>query len=176
ASARLVGADASADPETVALELLAQAEHDPDAAVAVVATDEALLDATAAALGRMLPEQPRREIVAGALAANGALLLADSLDAALAFAERYAPEHLLLLVREPRAALDRVRDAGTVFLGPHSSVAFGDYITGANHVLPTGGLARAFSGLSVLDFLRLFTVQELTPDAAAALARPTATL
>src|SRR5690606_21394506 len=144
--------------------------------VAVVATDEALLDATAAALARMLPEQPRRDIIAAALAANGALLLADSLDDALAFAERYAAEHLLLLVRDPRAALERVRAAGTVFLGPHSSVAFGDYITGANHVLPTGGLARAFSGLSVLDFLRLFTVQELTPDAAAALARPTATL
>jgi histidinol dehydrogenase len=172
----LIVADASADPETIALELLAQAEHDPDAAVAVVATDEALLDATAAALARMLPEQPRRDIIAAALAANGALLLADSLDDALAFVERYAPEHLLLLVRDPRAALERVRAAGTVFLGPHSSVAFGDYITGANHVLPTGGLARAFSGLSVLDFLRFFTVQELSADAAAALARPTATL
>ena len=172
----LVVADASADADTVALELLAQAEHDPDAAVAVVATDEALLDATAAALARMLPEQPRRDIIAAALAANGALLLADSLDDALAFAERYAPEHLLLLVRDPRAALERVRAAGTVFLGPHSSVAFGDYITGANHVLPTGGLARAFSGLSVLDFVRSFTVQELSADAAAALARPTAML
>ncbi|HEY8469703.1 MAG TPA: histidinol dehydrogenase [Longimicrobiales bacterium] len=172
----LIVADASADPETIALELLAQAEHDPDAAVAVVATDEALLDATAAALARMLPDQPRRDIIAAALAANGALLLADSLDDALAFVERYAPEHLLLLVRDPRAALERVRAAGTVFLGPHSSVAFGDYITGANHVLPTGGLARAFSGLSVLDFLRFFTVQELSADAAAALARPTATL
>jgi len=172
----LVVADHSADPEIIALELLAQAEHDPDAAVAVVATDEALLDATAAALERMLPEEPRREIVAAALAANGALLLADSPDDALAFVERYAPEHLLLLVREPRAALGRIRAAGTVFLGPHSSVAFGDYITGANHVLPTGGLARAFSGLSVLDFLRSFTVQEITADAAAVLARPTATL
>jgi len=172
----LVVADESADPEIIAFELLAQAEHDPDAAVAVVATDEAVLDATAAALERMLPEQPRREIIAAAPATNRPLLFAASLEEAIAFVERYAPEHLLLLVREPRAALERVRAAGTVFLGPYSSVAFGDYITGANHVLPTGGLARAFSGLSVMDFLRSFTVQELTADAAAALARPTATL
>ncbi|HXD51599.1 MAG TPA: histidinol-phosphate transaminase, partial [Burkholderiales bacterium] len=93
-----------------------------------------------------------------------------------AFAEAYAPEHLLVLTREPRSALGRVRAAGTMFLGPNSSVAFGDYITGANHTLPTAGLARAYSGLSTLDFLRWFTWQEVDAAAARDLATVTATL
>lgn len=172
----LVIADESANPEWVALELIAQAEHDPDAAAVLVALDDAVADAVADALARLLPEQPRRDIVEAALAARGAILVAPSLGSALRFAERYAPEHLALMIEEPRRAIDRVRAAGTVFLGNSSSVAFGDYMTGANHVLPTAGLARAWSGLSTHDFLRFSTYQELTPEAAAALAGPTATL
>jgi histidinol dehydrogenase len=94
----------------------------------------------------------------------------------IAFANRYAPEHLTLYVREPRALLANVRNAGTVFLGSMSSVAFGDYITGANHVLPTAGLARAYSGLSTLDFIRWTTYQEIGESGARALAGATATL
>lgn len=172
----LIIADGSADPDLVAAELLAQAEHDPEAAAVLVATEPQLLPAVDAALRTALEVEPRRAIIRDALATRGALLLAAGLDEALAFAERYAPEHLLLLVRKPRAALDRVRAAGTVFLGAGSSVAFGDYLTGANHVLPTGGLGRAYSGLSVLDFLRSYTYQEVGDDAAAELAGPTATL
>jgi len=87
-------------------------------------------------------------------------------DEALRFAERYAPEHLLLAVRDPETLLPRVRNAGTVFLGASSSVTFGDYMNGANHVLPTGGLARCYSGLSTLDFVRWTTYQRISPDAA----------
>ncbi len=166
----LVVADGDAEPVTVALELLAQAEHDPDAAAVLVSTDAALAEEVAAELERRAPAEPRSAIVAASLATAGALLVADDLDAALAFAERYAPEHLLLLVRSPRDALDRVRAAGTVFLGPTTSVAFGDYATGANHVLPTGGLARAWSGLSLDDYFRWTTWQEAAPAAAAELA------
>ncbi|HEX7118408.1 MAG TPA: histidinol dehydrogenase [Longimicrobiales bacterium] len=172
----LIVADGTADPRLAALELVAQAEHDPDAAAVLVTTSGDVADAVARALAALVPAQPRRAIVEAALAARGAILSAGTLDDALAFAERYAPEHLVLLVERPRDALDRVRAAGTVFLGPASSVAFGDYLTGANHVLPTNGLARAYSGLSVLDFLRFTTVQELTSDAAATLAAPTVAL
>jgi histidinol dehydrogenase len=166
----LIIADAEADPVTIVLEMLAQAEHDPDAAAVLVATDRALATAVARGLAERAPAEPRARDVTASLAAAGAVLIADTLDEALAFATRYAPEHLLLLVAEPRAVLDRVRCAGTVFLGPRSSVAFGDYATGANHVLPTGGMARSFSGLSVDDFVRWTTWQEVGAPAAARLA------
>lgn len=166
----LVIADAGADPETIAVEMLAQAEHDPDAAAVLVATDAEVARAAAGELARRAAREPRAPVIDASLAASGAILLADSLDQALDFAARYAPEHLLLLVDDPRAALARVRCAGTVFLGAHSSVAFGDYATGANHVLPTGGLARARSGLAVDDFVRWTTWQQVAPTAAARLA------
>ncbi|MFP4623372.1 MAG: histidinol dehydrogenase, partial [Gemmatimonadota bacterium] len=128
----LIIADAGADPETVALELIAQAEHDPDAAAVLVTTDEAVARAAARALERRVPGVPRREIVEASLAAAGALLVADSLQDAADFATDYAPEHLLILTARPRDTLALVRCAGTVFLGPRSSVAYGDYATGAN--------------------------------------------
>jgi len=172
----LVLADGTADGETVAAELIAQAEHDPDAAVVLVTTSASVAEATARALERLVPGAPRREIVEASLAAAGALLVADSMDRATAFAERYAPEHLLILTERPRETLAGIRCAGTVFLGPRSSVAFGDYATGANHVLPTGGLARSYSGLSVDDFVRWTTWQEVGPGAAAPLAAVAARL
>jgi histidinol dehydrogenase len=172
----LVIADDGAAPERIARELLAQAEHDPDAAVVLVAIDAGVAAAAERALARLVADSPRRDIVRAALAASGAVLAAASLEEAVSFAERYAPEHLLLLVRQPQDALARVRCAGTVFLGDGASVAFGDYTTGANHVLPTAGHARAYSGLSVDDFFRWTTWQEIGPDAAARLADATATL
>ena len=168
----LVLADFSADPMAVARELLAQAEHDPRAAVVAVAVGEELASEITSALDRMLPDQPRRDVVAAALAARGGVLVAQDYDRAIAFANAYAPEHLLLAVfdAELEAVLARVRNAGTVFVGLSSSVAFGDYMTGANHVLPTGGLARSYSGLSTLDFVRWTTYQRVLPRAAAAMA------
>ena len=172
----LVVADAGADPAAVARELIAQAEHDPLASAVAVAIGTTTATAIAGALARELAGTPRREIVARSLASRGALLTADTLAEALAFAADYAPEHLMLAVAEPEAALERARNAGTVFLGPSSSVAFGDYMTGANHVLPTGGLARSYSGLSPLDFVRWTTWQRVSAEAAAALAGPVAAL
>jgi histidinol dehydrogenase len=166
----LVLADESADPRLVARELLAQAEHDRLAAVVAITTSMRAAEAIHAALGELLPAQPRHDVCAAALAGQGAVLWADSLDDAIAFTSAYAPEHLLLVVREPDVALARVRNAGTVFVGASASVAFGDYMTGANHVLPTGGLARSYSGLSTLDFVRWTTYQRVSPAAAARLA------
>jgi histidinol dehydrogenase len=166
----VVIADGSADPRLVAAELLAQAEHDPDAAAVLVATDPALPEAVQAAIGELLPSLATADIARASFAARGALLSAADVPRAVAFSNAYGPEHLLLLVEEPRAALALVRGAGTVFLGGSSSVAFGDYVTGANHVLPTNGLARVYSGLGTADFVRTFTWQEVTASAAAALA------
>ena len=166
----LVLCDATADPCLVARELLAQAEHDPLAAVIAVATSEPLAHAISAELARQLLAQPRAEISAVALAGQGAVLWTDTLHEAIAFANEYAAEHLLLLVDDADTVLALLRSAGTVLVGAHSSVAFGDYMTGANHVLPTGGFARSYSGLSTLDFVRWTTYQRVTHAAATRLA------
>lgn len=168
----LVVADETADPELVALEMMAQAEHDPEACAVLVTASTDVARRSRRALSRLLGRQPRRQTVAEALASHGAVLTAPDLAAALEFASEYAPEHLLLLVREPREALERVRSAGAVFLGSGSSVVFGDYVSGTNHVLPTGGRARASSGLSTADFVRWTSWQQIDPQVAGELADP----
>ncbi len=171
----LVLADDAADPAVVARELVAQAEHDPDAAVIAV-----LAGAGADRLAAIVLEQladdiestPRAAIVRESLAARGAIVTVSALADAVAFANEWAAEHLLLLVQDDvrDGALAALRSAGTVFVGAFSSVAFGDYMTGANHVLPTAGAARCYSGLSTLDFVRWTTWQRVDADAAARLA------
>ena len=172
----VVADEGCADPAWLAAELICQAEHDPDAAVAFATTSPALLAQVRAALEQAVLETPRREVVETALSTMGALLLAADHDELIDFTERYAAEHLQLCTRDAHADLARLTTAGTVFLGAPSSVAFGDYMTGANHVLPTAGTARSFSGLSTLNFLRSYTWQELTPEGAASLAEPVGTL
>jgi len=166
----LVVAGPGASPEAVALELLAQAEHDPEASVAAVTWDEDLLPRIRASLASLLATAPRGVIAQQALASRGGLLLARNREEALAFAQDYAAEHLALFTPDAQADLATQTTAGTVFVGESASVAFGDYATGANHVLPTSGRSRAFSSLSVLDFLRFYTWQVLTPEGAAGLA------
>ena len=162
--------DASCDPRAIAAEVLAQAEHDPRACVVVVALDGRTGSAIVDAVAALVDEQPRADIIGRALAGNGGVLVADSLDEALEFSNEYAPEHLLVVLADAEAALPRLRNAGTIFVGATSSVSFGDYMTGANHVLPTGGLARSYSGLSALDFVRWTTYQRVSPVAARSLA------
>lgn len=162
----LAVADEHADVEALANELLAQAEHDDDACCVALVPTEAMARALAARLEAEVPKAVRQSTVANALSRRGAVLWVDSLDEALHFVADFAPEHLLLALREPSQALERVRNAGTIFVGQSSSVAFGDYVTGANHVLPTAGAARRFSGLSVLDFIRWSTWQVVSKPAA----------
>ena len=166
----LVLADDSADPKLIARELMAQAEHDPMAAVVAVVASERMANEVLRQLATSVSSQPRADIVAAALSGQGAVLWTESMRDAIAFANAYAAEHLLLVVSEPEAVLPNLRNAGTIFVGAYASVAFGDYMTGANHVLPTGGLARSYSGLSTLDFVRWTTYQRVTRAAAAALA------
>lgn len=169
-------ADANADADTIAREMLAQAEHDPDAAVLAVIVSQDRVSPLAArveaALATQLASAPRADVIRAALAARGGVVQVSSLEQGIALANRWAAEHLLLLVGD--AVRDRtlaaLRNVGTVFVGASSSVAFGDYMTGANHVLPTAGAARSYSGLSTLDFVRWTTWQEVTPAAAATLA------
>ena len=170
----LIVADDSADPTHLAAEMLAQAEHDPEAVVALVATDETLGSKVLDAIEKLLPVQGRRTIIERAFAEGGAILTVPSLRDALTFANLFAPEHLLLATRDADTLLGDVRSTGTVFVGETSSVTFGDYITGANHVLPTGGLARSYSGLSTADFVRWTTYQRVDRDAAARLAQDVA--
>ena len=166
----LVVADRSADPEAVAREMLAQAEHDPDACCVTLGVSVTVAETIASAVERAAARAQRKEIVATALRERGAVLSVDSLEEAWPFVSEFAPEHLLIATAMPREHLERVRNCGTVFLGERASVAFGDYMTGANHVLPTAGLGHAYSGLSVLDFYRWTTYQRVDHDAAARLA------
>ncbi|WP_205519551.1 histidinol dehydrogenase [Pyxidicoccus caerfyrddinensis] len=166
----LVIADGTSSPDAVAREMLAQAEHDPEAACVTLAVGEVHADAIARAVERLAQGARRWEIVTSALGSRGAVLSVASLEEAWPFAADFAPEHLLLATASPQEDLSRVRNAGTVFLGERSSVAYGDYMTGSNHVLPTAGLARAYSGLNLLDFYRWTTWQRVEAPAAAALA------
>ena len=157
----LVIADVAARAEFVAADLLAQAEHGPDSQVLLISDSAELIDAVRAQIDSQLARLTRREIAAQALAHSRAIRVAD-LDTAVAISNRYAPEHLILQVADPRALLQRVRAAGSVFLGAFSPESVGDYCSGTNHVLPTDGWARSCSGVSVASFQRAISVQELS--------------
>jgi len=171
----LVIADASANPEFVAADLLSQAEHGPDSQVLLLADNHAVLESVRTALARQLAQLPRADIARVALA-KSRLIRVTSLAEAVAISNDYAPEHLILNVREPRALLPKVENAGSVFLGPWSPEAVGDYCSGTNHVLPTYGYARAWSGVSVASFVKQITVQELSADGLRAIGPSAATL
>ena len=171
----LVIADASASAEFVAADLLSQAEHGPDSQVLLLADDRAVLEATRDALERQLALLPRSDIARVALS-KSRLIRVASLAEAVAISNDYAPEHLILNVREPRALLPTVENAGSIFLGAWSPEAVGDYCSGTNHVLPTYGYARAWSGVSVASFVKQITVQELSADGLRAIGPSAATL
>ncbi len=168
----MVVADDSARGEFVAADLLAQAEHDALAQALLVTNSQPLAERVAQHIQMQLPMLSRGAILGESLATCRTILVPD-LETALEVANRYAPEHLMLEVREPRRWLGKVQNAGSVFLGPWAAEAFGDYCSGTNHVLPTFGAARSSSGLSVRDFVRTMAVQELTPRGLSRLA-PTA--
>ena len=155
----LVIADAGADAAFVASDLLSQAEHGPDSQVLLVSDSDVLLDAVAIEVAAQLARLPRAAIATKALAASRLVLVRD-IAQAIEVSDAYAPEHLILAVRDPRAWLDCVQNAGSIFLGDWTPEALGDYCSGSNHVLPTGGAARAWSGLSVASFQKAITVQD----------------
>jgi histidinol dehydrogenase len=171
----MVIADESASAEFVASDLLAQAEHDVNAQSILVTPSAQLAQAVSSAIAHQSATLSRRAILDRSLAASRCIVVAD-LATALEVANAYAAEHLILQVREPRTLLTGVASAGSVFLGAWSPEPMGDYCSGTNHVLPTYGYARTYSGLSVLDYLKRITVQELTREGLRALGPTAVTL
>ncbi len=159
----LVIADAGADPDFVAVDLLSQAEHGPDSQVILLSDNEEVLDAVEQSLAEQLEDLPRKDIAWQALSHSRSILLA-SIEECIAFSNAYAPEHLILNGDDARAWADRITNAGSVFIGPYSCESAGDYASGTNHTLPTNGYARAYSGVSVDSFVKQVTFQELTTE------------
>ena len=172
----LVIADASANPDWVAMDLFSQAEHDEDAQAILISPDAGLLDAVAASIARQLPAMARKDIIAASLARRGALVRVRDLDEACTIADGIAPEHLELAVAAPEALLEKIRHAGAIFLGHYSSEALGDYCAGPNHVLPTARSARFSSPLGVYDFEKRSSVIAISRAGAQVLGRTAMTL
>lgn len=166
----LVLADDTADAAMIARELIAQAEHDEMACSVALVLGRDLAEKVEASLRVQAAATKRASLVKKALEGQGGVIVATSREQMSAFATMYAPEHLLVVMDDAAAIVNEVRGAGTIFVGPTSSVSFGDYMSGANHVLPTGGAARAYSGLSLDTFYRWTTVQTVSAPAAASLA------
>ncbi len=175
-SEALILADDTADPELIAVDFLSQIEHDPDSAAVLVTTSRELALETCAILQREYATLPRKEIFESSLRKHSHVLVAADMNEAVDFTNEYAAEHLQILTGDPFITLNRIRHAGSIFLGPYAPVPVGDYASGTNHVLPTGQCARMFSGLSVDDFLKKPTFQYLSREGLAALRDTVVTL
>ena len=158
-----VVADDTANPAFVAADLLSQAEHGVDSQVVMVTCSESLLDKVAEEVEKQLAELPRKEIASKALE-NSKMILVENMDEAVELTNEYAPEHLILAVENYMDVAERIRNAGSVFLGNYSCESAGDYASGTNHTLPTSGYAKAYSGVNLDSFMRKITFQELTAD------------
>jgi histidinol dehydrogenase len=165
----LVLADASANPDWIAADLLAQAEHDTAAQAILITDDAGLADAVEAAVARQLTTLPRAEIAGASWRDFGAIVLVERLSDAVPLVDRLAPEHLEIMAADGEALAARIRNAGAIFLGGHTPEAIGDYVGGSNHVLPTARSARFSSGLGVLDFMKRTSILSVPPEALRAL-------
>jgi histidinol dehydrogenase len=161
------------NPRFLAADILAQAEHDVDASAILLTTSKRLANAVAKEIERQLADLPTAGVARKAIQRNGAIIVVQSLEEAVELSNRFAPEHLSI---PDNGLLARVRHAGSVFIGPFSTEAAGDYASGPNHVLPTGGAARLRGGLSVADYLKIISVQQLSGEALRALAPTITTL
>lgn len=165
----VVVADGANDPHWIAADLLSQSEHDPTSQSILFTDDAGFADAVAGAVDAQLATLATQGVARAAWNANGAIIVVRDLGAAIPLVDRLAPEHLELAVADPQALFDRVRHAGSVFLGRHTPEAVGDYVAGPNHVLPTGRRARFSSGLSVLDFMKRTSFLQLDEASLAAI-------
>jgi histidinol dehydrogenase len=163
--------DQSANPDWVAMDLFAQAEHDELAQSIAIAVGDGVAEAVTQSIGRLLPEMERHEIISAALQGQGAIIHTDSPERAAEIANRIAPEHLELMLRDPLPIVDRIRHAGAIFIGSHSAESLGDYCAGPNHVLPTSGTARFSSPLGVYDFQKRSSLIHASVSGAVAMGR-----
>ncbi|UCF84079.1 MAG: histidinol dehydrogenase, partial [Desulfobacteraceae bacterium] len=163
-SESLILSDHTGDPKLIAVDFLSQIEHDPDSAAVLVTPIEKIADAVCDIINREYDALPRKEIFESSLAKHSYVLIAKDMEQAVDFANEYAAEHLQILTRDPFITLNKIRHAGSIFMGSYAPVPVGDYASGTNHVLPTGQCARMFSGLSVDDFIKKPTFQYLSKD------------
>ena len=168
-SEALILADHTGNAEWIAVDFLSQVEHDPDSAAVLVTTSEKLADAVCKIIEREYPTLPRKDIFESSLAKHSYVLVARDMEQAIDFTNEYAAEHLQLLTEDPFITLNKIKHAGSIFMGPYAPVPVGDYASGTNHVLPTGQCARMFSGLSVDDFIKKPTFQYLSKKGLAGL-------
>ena len=168
-SESLIMADDSGKPEWIALDFLSQVEHDPDSAAVLVTPSRDLAQAVCDIINSEFDQLPRKEIFESSLVKHSCVLIANDMDQAINFTNEYAAEHLQILTRDPFITLNRIKHAGSIFMGPYAPVPVGDYASGTNHVLPTGQCARMFSGLSVDDFIKKPTFQYLSKEGLAGL-------
>ena len=160
----LVLADESANPEFIATDILAQAEHDPNASCFLVTPSNGIATKTLEYVNKLTEIAPRREIIEESLSKNGKIIICDNLEEAIYITNEYAPEHLIILTEDNEKTLESIKNAGSIFLGDYSPVACGDYGSGTNHVLPTGGGAKMYSGLSTEAFIKKPTVQTISKE------------
>jgi histidinol dehydrogenase len=172
----LVICDGQTDPEWVAMDLFSQAEHDELAQAILLCPDAAYIERVAACIDQLLPTMPRHQVIRAALENRGALIEVRDIDEACAIANRIAPEHLELALADAGDWVAKIRHAGAIFIGPHTSEALGDYCAGPNHVLPTSGSARFSSPLGVYDFQKRSSLIRVSPAAAKMLGRIASTL
>lgn len=168
-SEALILADETGDPELIAVDFLSQVEHDPDSAAVLVTTSEKLAQEVCDIINKEYDTLPRKEIFESSLTKHSYVLTAKDMEQAIDFTNEYATEHLQIMTRDPFITLNKIRHAGSIFLGPYAPVPVGDYASGTNHVLPTGQCARMFSGLSVDDFIKKPTFQYLSREGLEAL-------
>lgn len=172
----LILTDDTGAPELIAIDFLSQVEHDPDSAAVLVTTSEKIAQEVCAVIRREFDLLERKEILESALSKHSYVLIAKDMDQAIEFTNEYATEHLQIITKDPFITLNRIKHAGSIFLGPYAPVPVGDYASGTNHVLPTGQCARMFSGLSVDDFIKKPTFQYLSREGLASLKDTVVTL
>ncbi|WP_298517470.1 histidinol dehydrogenase [uncultured Methanobrevibacter sp.] len=167
----LILADDTAIPKYIATDILAQAEHDPNASCFLVTDSEKLANETDKIVKQLTEVAPRREIIVESLSKSGKIIITDTFEEAIHVTNEYAPEHLIISTQDDDETLSHIKNAGSIFLGAYSPVAAGDYGSGTNHVLPTGGGAKMYSGLSTEAFIKKPTVQRITKDGLKELAK-----
>jgi histidinol dehydrogenase len=172
----MILADTTGNADLITIDFLSQSEHDPDAASILVTTSDELALKVAKSINKELPTLPRKEIITSSLTKHSSILIARDIEQAIDFVNEYAPEHLEILTEEPFVTLKKIKNAGSIFMGPFSPIPVGDYASGTNHVLPTGQAARMFSGLSVDDFIKKPTFQYLSKDGLSSLKDTVVTL
>ena len=168
-SESLILSDHTGDPEWIAWDFLSQVEHDPDSAAVLVTPIEKIAEEVCEIINREYDSLPRKEIFESSLTKHSYVLIAKDMEQAIGFTNEYAAEHLQIFTRDPFITLNKIKHAGSIFLGPYAPVPVGDYASGTNHVLPTGQCARMFSGLSVDDFIKKPTFQYLSKKGLASL-------